>query len=94
MQLAVCSQHGHSVHVWYFLTPLLGWYCWQWVFNVKFIDYLHHIEPYVFRRSPGRGDSVGHLQIVNVAHVVIGNDSVFYTCAGPRPSTVKTLGLL
>ena len=43
-------------------------------FNVKFINYLHHM----YWRSPGRGDGFGHLQIVNVAHVVIGNDCLLY----------------
>ena len=42
------------------------------VFDVEFIDDLHHIEPCI--NGPKTTPFSGHLQVVNVVHVVIRND--------------------
>ena len=44
------------------------------VFNVEFIDDLHHIKPYVLEVTWEGEWFSGHLQVVNMAHVVIQND--------------------
>ena len=44
------------------------------VFNVEFINDLHHIEPYVLEVAWEGEWFLGYLQIVDVAHVVVRND--------------------
>ena len=44
------------------------------VFNVEFIDDLHHIEPYVLEVTWEGERFSSHLQVVDVAHVVVQND--------------------
>ena len=43
-------------------------------FNVKLIDDLRHIKPYVLEVTWEGEQFSGHLQVVNVTHVVIRND--------------------
>ena len=44
------------------------------VFNVEFINDLHHIESYVLEVTWEGERFSGHLQVVDVAHVVVRND--------------------
>ena len=41
------------------------------VFNVEFIDDLHHIESYVLEVTWEVEPVLGHLQVVDTAHVVL-----------------------
>ena len=58
------------------------------VFNVEFIDDLHHIEPYVLEVTWEGEWFLGHLQVVDVAHVVVRNDYFLpvFSCLVPKCS--------
>ena len=63
-------------------------------YNVEFTNYLHHIEPYVLKVTWEGEWFSGHLQIVNMAHVVIQNDfsSLLLSCTKMQQLAMSGLG--